>query len=71
PDTADWRKSVLPDSASWRQGWAAGTVSAIGVDRLAIPSLPFFVVCDSTGRQIYRGSDMTRACALADSLSSI
>lgn len=67
-DTVEWRGSTRPDSATWIQGWVAGNVSAIGVDRLAIPTLPFYVICDSTGRQIFRGVDAARAQAVADSI---
>ncbi|MBD5219745.1 MAG: DUF4369 domain-containing protein [Bacteroidales bacterium] len=67
-DTIEWRSTTRPDSATWTQGWVAGNISAIGVDRLAIPSLPFYVICDSTGHQIYRGADTGRVTAVADSL---
>lgn len=67
-DTVEWRGSVRSDSAAWTQGWVAGNVSAIGVDKLAIPALPFYVLCDSTGRQIYRGANLDRAKAVADSI---
>lgn len=67
-DTVEWRGSVRSDSATWTQGWVAGNVSAIGVDRLAIPSMPYFVVCDSVGQQIFRGNDLHRVSAVADSI---
>lgn len=68
-DTMDWRNSVRPDSATWLQGWAAGSISSIGIDRLAVPSLPYYIVCDSTGRQLYRGALLNRALSVADSVA--
>ena len=67
-DTVEWRGATRSDSAAWTQGWVAGNVSAIGVDRLAIPSLPYYIICDSLGRQIYRGDDLNRVSAVADSI---
>jgi len=45
-------------------GWAAGSVAATAVERLGIPSLPFFIVVDSTGTQLYRGSEISPALKL-------
>lgn len=54
-DTMLWKRSSRADSASWKQGWAPGGLSALGVEKLGVPSVPFFIVCDSTGTQLYRG----------------
>ena len=67
-DTIVWRRSVRTDSASWTQGWAAGGVAAIGVGRLGVPSLPYFILCDSAGTQIYRGPSVKVA---EDSLKKV
>ncbi len=42
-------------------GWAAGSLAAAAVERLGIPSLPYFIVVDSTGTQIYRGTSVNSA----------
>ncbi len=68
PDTTEWKKGVVPDSATWKQGWAAGGLSGMSIERLGVPSTPFFVVCDSIGAQLYRGASVTRAAAIVDSL---
>ncbi|MCC8114628.1 MAG: DUF4369 domain-containing protein [Bacteroidales bacterium] len=55
-DTSTWRRTVRVDSAKWEQGWVPGTIFASGLDRLAIPHLPFFIITDSLGHQLYRTS---------------
>lgn len=55
-DTMTWRRITTPDSASWTRAWAGPGVSARGVAPLAIPSLPYYIVTDSTGAQRYRGT---------------
>ncbi len=63
-DSATWKSSIAADSARWLQAWAPGTVAGSAIRRLAVPRIPFFVVCDSTGTQLYRGSSITEAEAL-------
>lgn len=53
-DTLEFKRSVRTDSATWKQGWLPGGVAASGIASLGIPSLPFFIVCDSTGMQLLR-----------------
>ena len=60
-DTMVWRRTVRTDSAAWTQGWAAGGVSAQAVDRLGIPTLPYMVLVDSAGHQLWRGNSVTIA----------
>ena len=60
-DTFTWRRMLRSDSVDWKSGWAAGSVAAPALERLAIPRLPFFVVTDSAGRQLYRGGSVTLA----------
>lgn len=69
PDTVAWKKAIKDDDGKWNQCWALGGVEAKGVDRLAIPRTPYFVVTDSTGAQVFRGSSMARATAVIDSLT--
>ena len=54
-DSSSWAASVGRDSAEWIQAWLAGGVAAPVINSLQIPSVPFFIVADSTGKQIYRG----------------
>lgn len=63
-DTLTWRRLIRPDSAKYDHGWVAGSVAAPAVRRLGIPRLPFFVVIDSAGTQLYRGGSIKAAEAL-------
>ena len=49
------------DTATLQQAWAPGGIFARDVDRLAIPSLPYYIIADTAGRQIYRGSSLAAA----------
>lgn len=62
-DTFTWRASVRDDSTTWTHGWIPGGLSAPTVSTLGIPTLPFFIVTDGTGRQLYRGASLTAARA--------
>lgn len=64
-DTIAWRSAVRWDSATWRQAWAPGGVYARDVEKLAIPSLPYYIVADTAGRQIYRGKNLGAAVGAA------
>ncbi|MDE6612765.1 MAG: hypothetical protein K2K22_09430 [Muribaculaceae bacterium] len=67
-DTVVWHRAVRSDSTAWKHGWTPGGLAGIGVDSLGVPSVPFFVVCDTTGTQLYRGASVTRAAATVDSI---
>lgn len=65
-DSASWRNSIAGDSATWRLTWAPGTIASASIRKLAIPRMPFFIVADSAGTQIYRGASITAAAAVID-----
>lgn len=67
-DTVEWKRGTRPDSADWKQGWVPGGLAAMSVDRLGAPSLPYAIVCDSTGTQIFRGESVKDAEKLIKSL---
>lgn len=67
-DTIAWHKSVRADSASWRTLWVAGSLASPGIDRLGVPSVPYFIVADSTGAQHLRTRSVHRAEQFIDSL---
>lgn len=48
-------------SAIWLQTWAPGSVASTNIGKLSIPRLPYFIVADSTGAQIYRGPSISTA----------
>lgn len=51
------------------RGRLPGGITAAGVEQLGIPSLPFFIVIDRKGSQLYRGNDSGAAFHKLDSLS--
>lgn len=57
-DTMIWKHRIAKDTVTWKRGWAAGSTGHPGLRRLAIPSVPFMVLTDSTGKQIYRGTGL-------------
>lgn len=60
-DTITWRSAVRRDTATWEQAWSPGGIYARDVDKLALPSLPYYIIADTAGRQIYRGSSLAAA----------
>lgn len=68
-DTVQWKRAIEKDSATWTQAWAPGAVAAASVAPLAIDRLPFFIVTDSAGNQLYRGAELLKAeTAMTDKL---
>lgn len=65
-DTASWKKSVIKENAPWRQCWVPGAVAARHVRRLAVPRTPYFIVADSMGNQLYRGSSLDAVVAIVN-----
>ena len=63
-DSAMWRQAIKDDSAKWLQGWTIGAAAHPAVRRLAVPSVPYFVVADSLGHQHYRGTSLYAADTL-------
>ena len=65
PDTSSWRRAIYNDSATWTQGWLEGGPAAPDVARLRLPTLPYYIVVDTTGTMI------NRSTALSDALNTI
>ena len=65
PDTVTWKSAIRRDTVNYTQAWAPGGIFAKGIDRLAIPAEPFYIVTDSAGRQLYRGSSLENARTVA------
>lgn len=59
-DTAAWRNE-RPDSLKWTRVWTPGGVASQTFDQLDIPRVPYYIVADSTGTQVYRGTSVTTA----------
>lgn len=60
-DSATWINVTEQDSATWYQVWSPGSFSAPSFRRMAIARVPYFVVVDSTGHQVHRGSSAVAA----------
>lgn len=52
---------VRRDSAEWVQGWVPGGILGDDLYRLAIPEIPYFIVTDTAGNQIFRGGSFADA----------
>ena len=61
PDSVTWHRTVKEDSATWTQGWVAGGISSSALNRLGLPALPYFILTDSAGTQLWRGSSAVEA----------
>ncbi len=66
PDSAAWKRAST-DSLGWTRVWAPGGVAHSSFDALNIPRIPFYILTDSTGAQVYRGSALRQAIDSLDS----
>lgn len=66
-DTATWHKTFRTDTATWQQGWMAGSLASPGIERLGIERLPYFIVTDTAGAQLLRTSSAERVKVYIDS----
>lgn len=60
-DSSTWKQATARDSATWKQAWAPGTVASSTIGKLSVPRIPYFIVADSTGTQLYRGGSVSAA----------
>ncbi|MCH5325975.1 MAG: DUF4369 domain-containing protein [Duncaniella sp.] len=67
-DSSDWRSAVMADSVCWHQAWVVGGVASSRLSRMALPRVPFYIVADSLGTQLYRGESLFTADTLLRSL---
>lgn len=67
-DTGAFKRVTYRDSATWTQAWLPGGILGKGIESLAIPDMPYFIVTDSAGTQLYRGTSATEA---ADKIKEI
>lgn len=59
-DTLSWKRE-RPDSLKWTRVWTPGGVASATFDHLNIPRLPYYILADSSGKQVYRGGSVTVA----------
>jgi hypothetical protein len=55
-DTTEWKRNWRADTTAWAQVWVPGGVANPTFTALNIPRLPYWILCDSMGNQVYRGS---------------
>lgn len=67
-DTAAWKSTIKEEPMAGLNLWMPGSVANPVIRRLNISRIPMYILCDSTGRQIYRGESLKIVC---DSLSSL
>ena len=60
-DSLSWSASIKGDSAKWMQAWAPGGAAHAALRPYRIGRLPYFIVADSLGRQLYRGTAVSVA----------
>lgn len=61
-DTLGWSTTIRNDSIrNIRHLWAPESYQQSSLRHLTIPSLPYIIIIDKNGRQIYRGIDMNEA----------
>lgn len=63
-DTAAWKAEAAAVEPDYLYVWAPGAVSSAAVEKLSVPRVPYFIVADSTGRQLYRGSSVAEVSGL-------
>lgn len=61
-DTSRWASMVNPrDSTSWTRVFSPGGRLYTPFEALNVPRLPYFIVSDENGNQLYRGQSATKA----------
>lgn len=60
-DTGSFKRVTYRDSATWIQAWLPGGILGKGLAELSVPDMPYFIVTDSSGMQLYRGTSPTEA----------
>ena len=65
-DTLAWQSSTRNDTATWDAAWGTGGIASAALRPLAIPRLPYFIVTDSVGSQIYRGASISQTLKKID-----
>lgn len=60
-DTNAFKRVTYRDSATWIQAWLPGGILGKGLAELSVPDMPYFIVTDSAGTQLYRGTSASEA----------
>lgn len=65
-DSATWAGNIASDSSAWLITWTPAVTADRQWRQLAVPSLPYFIVADSTGAQRLRTTSAARARAFIE-----
>lgn len=60
-DSLTWANLLRNDSAKWLRTWHPARTASPALRPLAIPAVPFIIICDSTGTQLLRTRSVTQA----------
>ena len=60
-DSATWARTIAADTVRWSRVWLPGMAGNRTMENFLPPQVPFYVVVDSLGTQIYRGRDIAAA----------
>ncbi len=69
-DTLSWYRRMTADSVAWVHGWSAGGLAGNALRGMGVQSVPYFIVCDSTGRPLHRGGAVRAVESYLQSLSN-
>ncbi len=68
-DTTAMKGLTRRDSVSWTQAWTPGGLLSDQLSPLGVPALPYYIVTDATGRQVYRGRSVAAAGKAVEELT--
>lgn len=60
-DSTQWKRSIADDTVKWSRTWLPGGVASPTFYDLSIPKLPYYILSDSLGAQVYRGMSIKEA----------
>ncbi len=60
-DTSMWKRIARQDSVAWPRVWVPGGPANTTFDDIDIPRLPYYILSDSIGETVYRGSSVKTA----------
>lgn len=71
PDSTRWQRDAKADSAQWVHCIARGAAADLQLQRLSVNHTPYFIVSDSTGRQLLRTPSASKVEQYVNTLPSL
>lgn len=68
-DTTAMKGLTRRDSVKWTQAWTPGGLLSDQLSPLGVPALPYYIVTDATGSQVYRGRSVAEAGKAVEKLT--